>query len=257
VQAVLDGKLATRPEKHDFLFRRRLRCKGCGYSLIGETQKGHTYYRCHTSECPTTSVREETVEGRLHPLLTALQLFPEERVYLREKIETLKSTWQDEAATQRKALELQLGQLAARRARLADALVDGLLDRDLFEERKEALFSEKKTLEERLATLDQNGSTGAQKLADFLERLDSAYSLYQSGTPDEQRELVTFITSNWVVEGRNVDFTPPPEVQLVAERARNQFSSPYRDRRRTWDGILEELLKLLAGEAQSREQGMP
>jgi hypothetical protein len=37
--------------------------------------------------------------------------------------------------------------------------------------------------------------TGAQKLAAFLGRLDSAYSLYQSGLPEEKRELVVFLTS--------------------------------------------------------------
>ena len=246
VQAVLDGKLAARPEKHDFLFRRRLRCRTCGYALIGELQKGFTYYRCHTRSCPTTSVRERAVEGRLEPLLFALQLDEEERTYLREKIESLTVTWQDEATTQRKALELQLSQLAARRARLADALVDGLLDRELFEERKGALFADKRALEEQLAALDQTGSTGAKKLADFLERLDSANSLYQSGTTEERRELVDSLTSNWTVAGKDVDFAPLPEVQLVAGRGKNDCGGAYRVRPRTLDRLLAQLTKLLA-----------
>lgn len=244
VQAVLDGKLAARPEKHDFLFRRTLRCKTCGYALIGEVQKGYTYYRCHTRSCPTTSVREKTVEERFQPLLLALRLDPEERAYLREKIESFKVTWQDTAARQRKALELQLSQLATKRARLADALVDGLLDRDLFEERKEALFAEKRALAEQLAALDQGGNTGAQKLTDFLERLDSANSLYESGTTEERRELVASLTSNWTVAGKNVDFAPAPAVQLVAERAKNHFGGAYRVRPRTWDRLLEILSTL-------------
>lgn len=56
VQAVLTGKLNTRTMRHDFLYRRRLTCKNCEYSLIGETQKGYIYYRCQRAECPTTSV---------------------------------------------------------------------------------------------------------------------------------------------------------------------------------------------------------
>jgi site-specific DNA recombinase len=254
VQRVLDGKLAARPEKHDFLFRRTLRCKGCGYALIGERQKGHIYYRCHTQSCPTTSVREKSVEEKLSPLLITLRLDPEERAYLKQKIESLKTTWKDEAVTQRKALELQLGQLAARRARLADALVDGLLDRELFEERKEALFSEKKMLEEKLAALDQPGMTGPQKLADFLERLDSADSLYQSGEPAEKRELVASLTSNWLVEGRNIEFTPLPEVQLVAERAKNSYGGVKRDTSRTLDRLVRKLTKLLAAKPDSKEE---
>ncbi len=232
VQMVLDGKLSARPAKHDFLFRRTVRCKSCNYSLIGETQKGHTYYRCHTPTCPITSVREEAAEGRVSPLFLACQLDPEERIYLREKIEGMKTNWQDETAARRKGLELKLGQLAGRRARLTDALIDGLLDRDLFEERQAALLAEKRTLEEQLSNLDA-GSTGAQKLADFLERLDSAYSLYQSGTPEEKRELLAKFTSNWLATGKEIDFTTLPEVQLVAERAKNLFGRVERDSHRT------------------------
>ena len=263
VQMVLDGKLSARPARHEFLFRRTVRCASCGYSLIGETQKGHTYYRCHTPTCEITSVREEAAEGRLSPLFRACQLDPEERTYLRGKIEGMKTHWQDEAATRRKALELKMSQLAGRRARLTDALVDGLIDRDLFEERQAALLAEKRALEEQIASLDAPGMTGPQKLADFLERLDSAYSLYGSGTPEEKRELIATFTSNWLATGKEIDFTPLPEVQLVAERAQFLFGGAYRDNPRTaadrrlggrtkgnrsriLDILLSQLTKLLA-----------
>jgi site-specific DNA recombinase len=65
VQAVLSGKLNTRVNRHDFVYRRRLKCKNCEYSLIGETAKGHVYYRCHTSSCPTASLREEIIESAI------------------------------------------------------------------------------------------------------------------------------------------------------------------------------------------------
>src|SRR5205085_7558570 len=84
-------------------------------------------------------------------------------------------------------------------------------------------LSEKRTLEEQLANLDASGMTGPQKLADFLERLDSAHTLYESGTIDEKRELLAKFTSNWLAAGKDVDFTPLPEVQLVAKRSRNLY----------------------------------
>jgi DNA invertase Pin-like site-specific DNA recombinase len=244
VQAVLDGKFAVRLQKHDFLFRRRLRCADCGYALIGERQKGYIYYRCHT--CSGTSVREEVPEGKLKPFLQLLQRSEEERVYVQEKIESLRVNWKDESANQRRTLDLQLRQLAIRRARLADALLDGLLERDLFEERKEALLTEKRALEEKLASLDHEGDAGLKKLKDFLERLDSAYSLYESGTSEEKRDLVSLLTSNWTVKGRKVDFSPVPEAQLVAERNKNLYCRPYRDRPRTWDWLLPQLIKALS-----------
>src|SRR5947208_183592 len=48
VHRILNNRTPTRTIIHDFVFRRLLRCKSCGYSLIGERQKGHAYYRCHT-----------------------------------------------------------------------------------------------------------------------------------------------------------------------------------------------------------------
>ena len=101
------------------------------------------------------------------------------------------------------------------------------------EERQAALLSEKRTLEEQLANLDDSGMTGPQRLADFLERLGSAHSLYESGTIEEKRELLAQFTSNWLATGRDVDFTVLPEVQLVANRPRNLFDGPQRDRPRT------------------------
>ncbi len=252
VQAVLDGKLTARPEKHDFVFRRRLRCADCNYSLIGERQKGHTYYRCHT--CSGTSVREEVPEGKLKPFLRLLQRSDEERAYVKEKIEALRCNWQDESAKQRKALELQLSQLAMRRSRLADALLDGLLDRDLFEERKEALLAEKRSLEERIASLTRDGDAGLQRITDFLERLDSAYSQYEFGTPDEKRDFISLVTSNWTAKGKDVDFMPLPEARLVAERNKELYCRPYRDRPRTWDYLLTQLTKIFLSQSNANQK---
>jgi DNA invertase Pin-like site-specific DNA recombinase len=269
VQAILDGKVSARPAKHDFLFRRTLRCKSCGYSLIGERQKGYVYYRCHSPSCPMTSLKEEAADGKVSPLFLACELEAEERAYIRERIEGMKANCQDERAEQHKALNLKLSQLTARRARLTDALIDGLLDRELFEERQAALLSEKRTLEEQLANLDDSGMTGPQKLADFLERLDSAHTLYESGTTDEKRELLAKFTSNWLATGKEVDFTPLPEVQLVAKRPRNLYGGverdrprtskperlddgPYRNTPRTWDQLIIQLAELFATKPESR-----
>jgi len=253
VQRVLQGKLAARTQMHDFLFRRRLRCGTCRYSLIGERQKGLVYYRCHTRDCPTTSARETDVEESLRPLLLALRLDPQERAYLRDKVASMKANWQDVASAERKALELQLGQLSAKRGRLADALVEGILDRDLFGERQEALFKEKRAIQDRLRTITEDGAAGPAHLAQFLERLDTANSLYQSATTAERRELLDRLTSNWTVTGKNIEITPLPEVDLVANRVRDGDGGAYRVRPRTLDRLLKQLTKLLAAKPEPEE----
>lgn len=57
VQDIMHGRLNARVRTHDFLFRKFITCRSCGYHLIGERQKGHVYYRCHTKDCPITTTR--------------------------------------------------------------------------------------------------------------------------------------------------------------------------------------------------------
>ena len=76
VQGILTGKVNTRSIQHDFLFRRRLTCKACRKTLIGETQKGHIYYRCQNSFCATTAIREENAEQAFLWQFKLLELSP-------------------------------------------------------------------------------------------------------------------------------------------------------------------------------------
>ncbi|MFN8331343.1 MAG: recombinase family protein [Saprospiraceae bacterium] len=80
VQDILNGKTNTRIIKHNFVFRRMIRCSNCNYSLIGEIRKGHTYYRCQTKSCPTKSIREELIYELMNSTLDQIKLTTEEDV---------------------------------------------------------------------------------------------------------------------------------------------------------------------------------
>ena len=62
VGKILRGKTVHAYMKHDFVFRRLVRCHSCGYNLIAELQKGHVYYRCHTPGCLRRTFREEKID---------------------------------------------------------------------------------------------------------------------------------------------------------------------------------------------------
>jgi site-specific DNA recombinase len=199
VQAVLQGKLSARAVRHDFLYRRRLTCKTCGYSLIGETAKGLVYYRCHTSSCPTTSLREDSVEGAVLAELSRLSLSAEERRYLRQELDRMRG----DAAGQRQeaiaGLTLRLAQSADRLSRLTDAYIDRLIEQDLFETRKEAILSERLDLEAQIKKWREGKRDPTEELAKFIERANGACSAYRNGTVEEKRELLDSLTSNCLV----------------------------------------------------------
>jgi hypothetical protein len=54
-----------------------------------------------------------------------------------------------------------------------------------------------------------------------------------------------------MVKGKEVGFMLLPEVQLVAERTRNLYGGPYRDRPRTLDALLLKLTKALSAKSNA------
>jgi site-specific DNA recombinase len=242
VQAVLAGKTNTRIQRHDLLWRRLIRCKSCGYSLIGEMQKGHIYYRCHTKTCPPTCMREEVIEDYLKERLLPLQLDSAEKAYVEQRVYHLRKVWNEEYANHRNAQRLALASTEDRLGRLTDAYIDRMIDQEAFEQRKTALLMEKKGLEERLAELDGAAKNLPDRLADFLELAEMAYYNYEVGLPEEKRDLVKIITSNRVVETKDVDITLSLPFREVANRWGNSNGRPQRDIPRTWDRLLHKLL---------------
>lgn len=244
VHRVLTGKTNVRSLKHELLFRRLLKCKNCGLTLIGEVQKGHTYYRCHTASCPTRCIREEEIQGKTLGMLLPLQLNADEMTYLQSKISQLKENWDKQKEDLVKSTSFRLGQLQDRLGRLTDAFIDGAVEREIFEERKTAFLSERKDLEEKLAGLRNGSQSVPDELAQFLELLKSAYLQYEMGLPDEKRDLLKILTSNRLVDGKNVEFELALPFNEVANRFEDSNTPPYRDTPRTLDRLFLKLVKV-------------
>ena len=239
VQLVLQGKVAARTQVHDFSFRRILNCGHCGYALIGERQKGHVYYRCHTKACPTKAVREEGIEPEFLNALEPLQFDEDERMILLEKLGEVKKNLieQWEARTDRN--RMRLGQLQERLDRLTDAYIDRLIDKETFEARKATVMMDQKALQEKIA---QPQNAIADRLSKFLELAEDAYLLYQASVPTEKRDLLKIVTSNRTVTGKNVAVTLKDPFSDVANRYNSSDGRAYRDRPRTFDTLLRKLM---------------
>lgn len=243
VHQVLQGNFRTRIHKHDFLFRRVLKCAVCSYSLIGERQKGHTYYRCHTTGCSTASVRAELVEASLHEQLSRLVFNEAEKQYMQERLMALKLRWTTERDDGIKTARLQLAQLEARFIRLTDAFLDGSIDKTTFEDRKRGLLMERKQMQENLTRLEGDSSTGPESIGEFLELAGMAQMLYENASAGEKRELITILTSNRTVSAKNVVIELSEPFRTVANRSKSTHGAPQRDGPRTLDMLLLELEK--------------
>lgn len=242
VQQVLNGKATARFQRYDFSFSRLLTCKTCKYSLVGERQKGYTYYRCHTRGCPPTCVREEAVEHEFVRLFAPLEFSAEEKEYVSRKVEALREEWVNEYQSATSAMGLRLDNLQNRLGRLTDAYLDGVIDKEIFEERKSVLLMERREIEEHLDRLKENDQSIPNQLEKFLELAGSVNLRYQLSISEERRELLKIVTSNREVEGKTLYFSLSFPFREVANRLKNTNGVPFRKIPRTLDRMVEKLV---------------
>lgn len=228
VQQVLQGKAVPRIVAHDFAFRRFVRCERCGLNLIGERQKGHAYYRCHSEQCRGTSTREELLDDLVQKNLKLLIGNESELREVRDMVEVEKRTVDQRLETERTALKIALAGCEDRLARLTDALVDQLIDKTTFSSRNVKLLSEKRELQERIAMLSAEDLPNHQALAN-LELGNVAYSGYISADPRERGQILRSVTSNLTIDGKKLGIALLSPYREIVEWRQLQNGAPYTD----------------------------
>ena len=241
VQDVLTGHFNARTNTHDLLFRKCVRCKVCDYSLIGEVQKGHVYYRCHTRDCPTTIIREEAISERIVSELQKLHFTESERECLLDLLKEKKEDWTKSQEQEVAALSAKCQQATERLNRLTDAYLDGSIERDLFDERKKALLFERTAMNDRLREMKANPVAIPARLQKFLELAEASYSLYKEGNSDQKRRMVKMFTSNLCADGKTLDFAFVTPFNEVANRVSYISGRPSKELHRTLCDLLSSL----------------
>ena len=205
VHDIKSGRKVKKFTRHNHLYRGLIRCQHCGLALIGEWQKGHVYYRCHTSGCALKTIREDRVDEAIAVTLEHLSLSPNDLATARQRLPALLV---NEAVEQEHAArKLQADQVAARLNRLTDLLLDDMIDNDTFQTKKAALLFEQRRLTEQHANAAANTVTEAM-LQKFLELASSLVQLYQKAAKPEKRRIVEWATSSRTATGKSVYFEP-------------------------------------------------
>jgi len=139
------------------------------------------------------------------------------------------------------ALRLQLGQIDARLGKLADALIDGTLEKDLFTKQQGKLLLEQAGKKEQLAQTEEGLLSGIETLEKTVELAKSPSILYKTGSPERKRELLKTLLSNLSVSEKNVEMTLALPFRIIAERQKTSDGGPYRGTCRTWEDTINIL----------------
>ena len=249
VQAIKSDKQHKKQTLHNHTYRRLITCGYCGRSLIGELQKGHVYMRCQTKDCRTKSIRADRLEHEITTALLGMQLPAAEFERLKASFRANLELRNDEA--DRKALELQINALDRRMDKLTDALIEGLIDKETFERRKERIEAERENLTGALSGLGQT-----DKMAVFVEKfLELAKNLcltYQMADPVKKRRIAEIVFSNRLLTGKNLCLEPHEWLLEVDQTVGVLCGPPDRARDRT-----KEQIEYVANELLDQAPSIP
>lgn len=231
VQAIKSGKAAgPKVTRHDHTYRGLFTCGHCSGPMVPELQKSHVYYRCQVRECPTKTVREEAIEAAIEDCMRRSKLAPHDLSDFNARIEAWLASNDDQ--DREKAWRLRKANLQDRIDRLTDALIDRLIDRDTFAERRQRLALEEECLDqERREWADR--AKKAAHMRSLIELANSLERSHQLAEPAEKRQLVEMTTSNRQVAGKCIYLEPSNWLDEVENTLGVQFGGPDRDRDRT------------------------
>lgn len=249
VQARLRGKTVDRVTRHEFLFSRLVQCGSCGYSLIGEQVKGYTYYRCHNRPfksppvCPKTIVKEEQLEAAVQNLLQTITLSDKEIAYLVEWIAEQRAQLKRARKDEKNAATMQLETVHLRLSRLMDLLLDGGLNKPIFDQKQGELLRNEAQLKQKLAVLEEESDISLKEIERTVELAKDALSLYRTADIAKKRELLRHLLSNCTVSSGKIDLALKIPFRFIAELTNSSCGGPYRGTCRTLEQALTQLYK--------------
>lgn len=229
VQSNKSGKSGPKLTRHDHTYRGLFRCGHCNGPMVPELQKGHVYYRCTKRDCPTKTVREDTLAAAIDACLLRTQLSVPDIAAFEMRVEAWIAS--DEGNEREKAWQLRRANLQDRIDRLTDALIDRLVDREAFAARRQRFALEEEALEAEREQWGKRAETAA-RMRTLIELANSLVSSHQLAESAEKRQLVEMTTSNRRVLGKEVYLEPSNWLDEVSNTLGVHDGAPARDSHR-------------------------
>ena len=213
-------------------FRGLIVCQSCNRRLYAETQKGHVYYRCHTSVCKGTCLSETLVEQAIDLPLSYLPTPPVLMESLAEMFFIHTKDQADAAMETARLLALRLAQINARAEALTDIFIEGAIDRQSYDTRKTAIQNERFDVQASLSNVQNTGRTDAM-VAEFLELAKGLQDI--AGLPNGRdfREYVKSAISNLSICQKTLEIKWSGAVQVLLDVGGFHVGAPRREDLRT------------------------
>ena len=206
-QKIIKQRTTTdKSKKLKFLFSGFIKCSECGCSLVGEIKKKkYVYYHCtgnRGGNCKRrTYLKEKHAEELFLSVLQSLKLSGEGMEVVMRYVKEHVKKENEYFAERVKETQERIDVVKNRLNKMFDMYLDGNLESEFYETKRNEFQSEIDALNARLSILNSSTADVLDFSKKILELFKKAPDLYLSGTIEEKRELIKLACSNFYYDG--------------------------------------------------------
>ena len=189
-----------------FLYRKMFRCGECGCVVTNETKKGHNYLRCtkRSGSCSQRYMREEVATACIAKIVRKLVVPENEIDRMVALVQEQQSKESDSVAAEVKEMHTEIIKLDDKQRRLIDVYVEGTLQADLFQKRKEKLLRQRRELTEKLTFLENHPKQRFEPAIRFIRGLTKPQTVMTANDPRQLRDFLKKVGSNLSIKDGRV-----------------------------------------------------
>jgi site-specific DNA recombinase len=203
---VQNGKPRKKRGPKNFQFLGFATCGECGYAITAERKikksglKYH-YYHCtfksKTRKCSQNRfLREEVLTEQVKNLCQKVSLPDEWREKFLAKLENENKESRHSSDLFAQNLRDNISAIKIRLERLTDAYLGEALELVEYQEKKNVLMAEKKTIEEKLSDFERKGNHWLELMRNWIIEANQAENLSKQENPSRMRDFLVSIGSN-------------------------------------------------------------
>ena len=203
---VANGKPRKKRGEKGLLYKGFAVCGECGYAITAERKikkSGlvyhyyHCTYKSRTQKCSQTRfLREEELTRQVQEMVKKVSLPDEWRDAYFKKLESENADVRHSSDLFVQNLRDSISAIKIRLERLTDAYLGEALELVEYQEKKNVLMAEKKTIEEKLSDFERKSNHWLELMRNWIIEANQAVNLSKQENPSRMRDFLVSIGSN-------------------------------------------------------------
>lgn len=233
---------AIRSTKHPFLLRGLMTCAASGRKATCALQKGQYVYLMVRNPANQNKILWIKEDGVIEQITEALRSFAMPEDLLADVLGYIKqseATERELALASLKDLREEQKQLSGKLSRLADLLIDGNIDKPLYEAKQKEIILRRSEIDSRLKQIDAPAQEDPDALGKVVSLVSKSAEIFESSKTEQKRLMLGFVFSNLSLEGASLRYSLKKSFGLLQQVPNNPEWRAGQEHAEYWELVLQ------------------